>query len=146
MRKLTFFLFLLASNTVAADTIQKWTDDSGRVHYGDSAPASDVTQGRSLEIQNTFDPVAYEQAVKRNEALNKEIQALERREKAAAKSAKKRLDKYFEELDRKNSERERKKLQKKKAREGGRNHTSIKLKRGKASSNPSSKKSPLILK
>lgn len=146
MRKLMFLLFFLASNTITADTIQKWMDDSGRVHYGDSAPASDVTQGRSLEIQNTFDPVAYEQAVKRNEVLNKEIQALERREKAAAKSAKKRLDEYFEQLDRKASERERKKLQKKKAREDGRNHSSIKLKRGKASRNPSSKRSPLILK
>ena len=146
MRKFTFFLFLLSSNTVTADTIQKWIDDSGRVHYGDSAPVSDVIQGSPLEIQNTFDPVAYEQAVKRNEALNKEIKILERREQAAAKSAKKRLDQYFDELDRKNSERERKKLQKKKAREGGRNHSSIKLKRGKTSSNPSSKKSPLILK
>lgn len=146
MRKLTFLLLFLASNTIAADTIQKWMDDSGQVHYGDSVPASNLSQSRPLEIQNTFDPVAYEQAVKRNEALNKEIKIIERREKAAAKSAKKRLDEYFEELDRKNSERERTKLQKKKAREGGRNHSSIKLKRGKASSNPSPKKSPLILK
>lgn len=145
MRKLAFFIFFLASNTIAADTIQKWTDDSGRVHYGDSAPASNITQGRSLEIQNTFDPVAYEQAVKRNEALNKEIKILERREQAAAKSAKKRLDQYFEELDRKKSERERKKLQKKKAREGGRNHSSIKLKRGKGTKKPLAKKSPLSL-
>lgn len=146
MRMLTFILYFLASNAIAADTIQKWTDDSGRVHYGDSLPASDVTQSKSLEIQNTYDPVAYEQAVKRNEVLNREIQALERREKAAAKSANKRLDEYFEQLDRKMSERERIKLQKKKAREGVRNHSTIKLKRGKSTRQPSSRKSPLILK
>lgn len=145
MREFIFILFLLTSDTVAADTIQKWIDDSGQIHYGDSTPPSNATRSRSLDIQNTFDPVAYEQAVKRNRELNKKINELERREKAAAKTAKKRLDEYFEQLEHKKSERERIKLQKKKAREGGRNHSSIKLKRGKGTKKPLAKKSPLSL-
>ena len=131
MRILTLLLFLLACTDSFPETIQKWTDESGQVHYGDKPPAVPPQNLQELLIENDFDPVAYEQAILRNKALDAEISKIESREKEDQRKAEKALDDYFEGLDRKNKELEREKLSRRKSRNSDRNKASIKLKRSK---------------
>ncbi|MDH3761364.1 MAG: DUF4124 domain-containing protein [Gammaproteobacteria bacterium] len=41
----SIFLILLASMSLNAGSIHKWTDEEGNVHYGDSPPVSAKTEG-----------------------------------------------------------------------------------------------------
>lgn len=136
MRTFAILVILLACENGFTDTIQKWTDESGQVHYGDNAPAAIADNIEHLQIDNSFDPVAYEQAEERNKALYREINRIEKREAAEVKKAEKDLQKYFDQLDKKNSEIEREKLKKRQSRQLERNRTSIKLKRSSASKQP----------
>ena len=136
MRAFALLVFLLVCTNSFSDVIQKWTDDSGQVHYGDSPPAAPPHKLEQLEIENSFDPVAYEQALIRNSALAAEVKQIEAREKAKLKKAKKRLEEYFKDLDRKDKNLERTKASKRKSRESERNKSSIKIKRSKKSTEP----------
>ena len=138
MRAFALLVFLLVCTNSFSDTIQKWTDDSGQVHYGDSPPAAAPRQLEQLEIENSFDPVAYEQALIRNSSLDDEVKKIEAREKTEQKEAEKRLDEYFKDLDRHKRDLERVKASKRKARESERNRSSIKLKRSKNITEPTS--------
>lgn len=131
MRITTLLVFLLACKCSFSDTIQKWTDESGNVHYGDSPPSATPYKIERLEIESNFDPVAYERAMKRNSELDAEIMRIEKRENERAKRAEKRLDDYFRDLERKKDESERAKEKKRKQRNSERNRTSIKLKHGR---------------
>ena len=132
MKILTALIFLLACNTGFTDTVQKWTDESGQVHYGDTPPLAAPLRIEQLNIVDSFDPEAFSQAKKRNAELYREVKQREKREKSQAKIAEKDLQKYFDQLDKKASEIERNKLKKRKAREQKRNRTRIKLKRTSA--------------
>jgi len=132
MKVLTALVILLACNNSFSDTIQKWTDESGQVHYGDNPPLASSHQIEQLEIEDSFDPEAYDQANKRNSELYREIKLIEKREKSEAIIAEKELQKYFDQLDKKAREIERNKLKKRKSREQERNRTRIKLKRASA--------------
>jgi hypothetical protein len=129
MKLLTALVILLAWNNSFSDIIQKWTDESGQVHYGDNPPQVSPQQIEQLEIKDSFDPEAFDQANKRNSELYREIKLIEKREKSEAKIAEKELQKYFDQLDKKAREIERNKLKKRKSREQERNRTRIKLKR-----------------
>jgi hypothetical protein len=131
MRIITLIVFLLACKCCFSDTIQKWTDESGHVHYGDRPPAATPHKIERLEIESNFDPVAYERAMKRNLEIEAEVMRIERHEKERAKRAEKRLDDYFRDLDRKKEIMERAKENKRKHRESERNRSSIKLKRSR---------------
>jgi hypothetical protein len=131
MRAFTTLVFLLTCTNSFSDTIQKWTDDSGQVHYGDRPPSTTPDKIERLEFENNFDPVAYEQAMRRNSNLEAEVRQIESREKVQAKVAEKRLDDYLNDLDRKARDLEREKADKRKSRESERNRSSIKLKRNK---------------
>ena len=132
MKKLTALIILFVCNTGFTDTIQKWTDESGQVHYGDTPPLAAPLQIEQLTIVDSFDPEAFNQAKKRNTELYREVKQIEKREKSQAKIAEKELQKYFDQLDKKAREIERNKLKKRKAREQKRNRTRIKLKRTSA--------------
>ena len=136
MRTFAILVILLACKNGFTDTIQKWTDESGQVHYGDNPPAAIAGEIERLQIDNSFDPIAYEQAEERNNALYREINLIEKREAAEAKKAEKDLQKYFDQLDKKSREFKREKLKKRKSRELERNRTSIKLKRSNVSKQP----------
>jgi len=136
MRTFAILVILLACKNGFTDTIQKWTDESGQVHYGDNPPAAIAANIEHLQLDNNFDPVAYEQAVERNSALYREINQIEKREAAEAKKAEKDLQKYFDQLDKKSREIKREKLKKRQSRELERNRTSIKIKRSSASKQP----------
>ena len=136
MRTLAILAILLTCEKGFTDTIQKWIDESGQVHYGDNPPAAIADNIKHLQIDNNFDPVAYEQAVERNSALYREINQIEKREAAEAKKAEKDLQKYFDQLDKKSREIKREKLKKRQSRELERNRTSIKIKRSRESKQP----------
>ncbi len=142
MRKAMLFLFLLSCNPAFSDSIQKWTDASGQIHYGDTPPSTASIQQR-IEIHSNFDESAYEAAMKRNSALYEEVRQIEKREKYQARTAEKRLDDYLKSLDRKNRELERSKAKKHRSRERERNRVSIKLRRSKSSRAPTEKKKSL---
>lgn len=133
MRVFALLVFLLVCTDGFSETVQKWTDDSGQVHYGDRPPSGTAKNIELLQIIDTFDPASYERALIRNSALEAEVKQIEAREKAEIKKAEKRLDDYFKELDRKDKELERTKTSKRKSRESERNKSSIKLKRSKQS-------------
>lgn len=132
MKILPALVILFACNTGLADTVQKWTDEMGQVHYGDNPPLATPHQIEQLEIEDSFDPEAFDQASKRNTELYREVKQIEKREKSRAKIAERDLQKYFDQLDKKTREIERNKLKKRKAREQERNRTRIKLKRTSA--------------
>ena len=150
MRKTTLFfplfLFLLSSNLAFSDSIQKWTDASGQIHYGDKPPPSSARIKQRIEVHSNFDESAYEEAMKRNSALYKEVRQIEKREKARAKAAEKKLDDYLKSIDKKNRELERSKAKKRQSRESERNRASIKLKRSKPSKAPAEENKPFGLK
>lgn len=132
MKILTALVILLTCNNGFSDTIQKWTDEAGQVHYGDNPPLATHHQIEQLEIDDSFDPEAYDQAKKRNTELYREVKLIEKREKSQKKIAEKDLQKYFDQLDRKAKDIERNKLKKRKSREQERKRTRIKLKRASA--------------
>lgn len=136
MKSLTLLLSLFACTNCFSDTIEKWIDESGQVHYGDNPPSDAPGQIERLEFDDSFDPVAYEQAKKRNAELYREIDLIEKQQQAREKIAEKDLQKYFDQLDKKAKEIEREKLNKRKSRETERNRASIKLKRSSASEQP----------
>lgn len=133
MRKIALLLFLLSCNSAFSDSIQKWTDASGQTHYGDTPPPSSARIKQRIEIHSNFDELAYEEAMKRNSALYKEVRQIEKREKSRARAAEKRLDDYFKSLDKKSRELERAKAKKHRSHESERNQVSIKLRRSKPS-------------
>lgn len=137
MRIVALIVFLLASKCSFSDTIQKWTDESGHVHYGDRPPSATPHKIERLKIENNFDPVAYERAMKRYSELEAEVMRIESREKERAKRAEKRLDDYLRDLERKKDDMERAKEDKRKHRESERNRSSIKLKRSRQITKPS---------
>lgn len=131
MRYLAILLFLLISNTAFSDSIQKWTDASGQIHYGDNSPPQDSKNNQRIEVHSNFDESSYEEAIKRNTALYKEVEKIERKEKSRAKVAEKRLDDYFKFLDKKDKETERSRAKKRRSHDLERNRSSIKIKRSK---------------
>ena len=64
MKILNALVILLACNNGFPDTIQKWTDESGQVLYGDNPPLALPHQIEQLEIDVSVDPEAYDQAKK----------------------------------------------------------------------------------
>ncbi len=131
MRYLAILFFLFNSNNAFCDSIQKWTDASGQIHYGDKSPPTGATNKQKIKVHSRFDESAYKAAMKRNAALYKEVKQIEKREKSRAKAAEKRLDDYFKSLDKKSRELERARAKKHRLRESERNRTSIKVKRSK---------------
>lgn len=131
MRKFTLLLFLLNCNPVFSDSIQKWTDTSGQIHYSDKPPPSSTGIKQQIRIYGSFDESAYDEAVKRNTTLYKEIRLIEKHEKSRVKAAETRLDDYLNSLEKKRKKLELAKEKKRQSRESERNRVSIKLKRSK---------------
>lgn len=66
MRSALLTSLLVVSPLVTADTVHKWIDEKGQVHYGTEAPDDPSRRVETLRIENTFDQQAYEEAVQRN--------------------------------------------------------------------------------
>jgi predicted metal-dependent hydrolase len=131
MRITTSVLLLFVTAPVTADTFSKWIDHEGNTHYGDTPPASQPSQLKLIEIQDTFNQQEHDLAVERNQALQSEIRTIERRELKQKEAAEKRLQKYLDYLDKKDARVKKESDRKRKAREAERNSTSIKMRRTK---------------
>jgi predicted metal-dependent hydrolase len=131
MRITTAVLLLFVTAPVVADTFSKWVDQEGNTHYGDTPPASQPSQLKLIEIQDTFNQQEHDLAVERNQALQSEIRTIERRELKQKGAAEKRLQKYLDYLDKKDARVKKENDRKRKAREAERNSTSIKMRRTK---------------
>lgn len=133
MRMIIALFFLLSYNHAYSDSIQKWTDATGKVHYGDSTPPINAISEQKIKIYNSFDESSYKAGVKRNSVLYKDIKQIEKREAERRKNAKKRLDDYYIYLDKKRKDSESTNAKKRRLREKERNSTSIKMRRTKPS-------------
>ena len=81
--------FLILFQAVAsAETISKWTDANGRVHYGDNRPLESPVSESELTIQNTFDEDSYKAASRRYNEYEKELKLKEKQRKDNAKKVK----------------------------------------------------------
>ena len=84
MRFLLLFLFATVSSIAAGDEIQKWVDDTGKVHYGNVPPVVDAEPVKKLKIRNTFDQDVYEEAYKRSIELQQTQSDIDKWRKAEA--------------------------------------------------------------
>lgn len=94
MKNILLVLMLTCLHPAAADEIRKWTDEDGRVHYGDrKAAVENPARVETLQVDDTFDQKAYDDAMERNREteqslkeyeVEREEQAKREREEAAA--------------------------------------------------------------
>ena len=66
MKTLFCLLILTLSSVASGDTVKKWVDEKGVVHYSDGEAAENV-KAETLKIENTYDQEAYEEGLKRHE-------------------------------------------------------------------------------
>lgn len=66
MKLLIFLLTLSLSIAATADTVKKWTDANGNVHYGDKKAAEYVKGTETLKIRDTYNQQSYEEGVERH--------------------------------------------------------------------------------
>ena len=75
MKVLIPIALLFLVNTVTADEIKKWTDAEGRVHYGDKKAAiENPANVETLDIEDTFDQQAYDDAMERNRETEESLE------------------------------------------------------------------------
>jgi hypothetical protein len=94
MKIILIVLMLSGLHLASADEITKWTDEEGRVHYGDrKARIENPIKVETLQVDDTFDQKAYDDAMERNRETEqslkeyqaeRESQAKREREEAAA--------------------------------------------------------------
>lgn len=70
MKTLFFLLVLTLPSLANGDTIKKWVDEKGVVHYSDGEAAENV-EAETLKIENTYDQEAYDEGVKRHQETEK---------------------------------------------------------------------------
>jgi len=66
MKSYFFLLTLTLSLAATADTIKKWTDEKGVIHYSDKKSAEHVKGSETLEIQDTYDQQSYDEGIDRH--------------------------------------------------------------------------------
>jgi len=66
MKSHILLLALTLSIAATADTIKKWTDEKGNVHYGDKKAAEYVKESETLEIKDTYDQQSYNEGMERH--------------------------------------------------------------------------------
>jgi hypothetical protein len=71
MKSILFLLILTLSFIAYGDTVRKWVDEKGVVHYSDGEAAENIKGAETLKLENTFDQEAYEEGIKRHEETEK---------------------------------------------------------------------------
>ena len=70
--KIILFLLILSASTVASgDTVKKWTDEKGKVHYGDKKAAENIKGSETLIIEDTYDQQSYDEGIQRHKETEK---------------------------------------------------------------------------
>jgi len=93
MKILFFLLTATLSIASAADTITKWTDENGKVHYGDTSAVKFTEEPKTVEIRETFDQKSYNEARERHKETkeigdNMEMERLAKEKKRREKETK----------------------------------------------------------
>jgi hypothetical protein len=84
-----FIIVLFFSQTVAsAETVSKWIDVNGRLHYGDNWQVKKPASESTLVINDTFDEASYKAASRRYSEYEKELKLKEKQRKDKAKKEK----------------------------------------------------------
>ncbi|MFW2438458.1 MAG: hypothetical protein ACN4GR_03710 [Arenicellales bacterium] len=78
MKSHIFLLTLMLSMAASADTIKKWTDEKGIIHYGDKKSAEHVKGAETLEILDTYDQQSYDEGMDRHKENIEAGDALEK--------------------------------------------------------------------
>jgi phage/plasmid-associated DNA primase len=77
--KIILFLLILSASTVASgDTVKKWTDEKGKVHYGDKKAAEYVEGTETLKIKDTYNQQSYDEGTQRHKETKKFADSLEK--------------------------------------------------------------------
>lgn len=69
MKIIIILLSLCVSMITMADTIKKWTDKDGVVHYGDPEAAEHIKGTTTLKLEDSFDEQAYQEGVERHKEV-----------------------------------------------------------------------------
>ena len=69
MKLILLLLIIAITSTAQAETLKKWTDEQGQIHYGNGNAAKGVSDTETVEIMDTFDEKAYQEGVQRNEEM-----------------------------------------------------------------------------
>ncbi len=77
MKLQTFLLTLVFTSSAMADTVKKWVDADGNVHYGDKKSSEYIEKTETLKINNTFDPQLYREGVERHKETEEFANKLE---------------------------------------------------------------------
>lgn len=72
MKLQLFLLTIFISMSAAADTVNKWTDEHGKVHYGDQKASEYVKGTENVKIKDTYDQQSYDEGMERHKE-NQEI-------------------------------------------------------------------------
>ena len=73
-----FLLTLAISMPAGADSVKKWTDEKGNVHYGDKKAAEYAEGTETLEIKDSFNQQSYEEGVVRHKETKELADSLEK--------------------------------------------------------------------
>ena len=78
MKIILFLLILSVSSAATGDVVNKWTDENGKVHYGDKKAAKNVKGATTLKIEDTFDQQSYEEGIQRHQETEEIADDLEK--------------------------------------------------------------------
>ena len=71
MKSILFLLILTLSTVANSDTVRKWVDEKGVVHYSDGEAAENIKGAQTIKLESTYDQEAYEEGIKRHEENEK---------------------------------------------------------------------------
>ena len=98
MKLLLLIAMLVVSTQATAGDIKKWVDSEGLTHYGDKPADLDQSNVETLNIGDTFDQQAYDEAVGRNEAREERLKESDKENRKTEKETAKAEDERKEKL------------------------------------------------
>jgi hypothetical protein len=78
MKSHIFLLTLFLPMAATADSVNKWIDDQGKVHYGDKKAVEHIEGTKTIKIQDTYDQQSYEEGIERHKETSKIADDLEK--------------------------------------------------------------------
>ena len=78
MKSILFLFILTLSAAANSDTVRKWVDEKGVVHYSDGEAAENIKGAETLKLENTYDQEAYDEGLKRHQETKKVADEYER--------------------------------------------------------------------
>lgn len=98
VKLLLLVAMLVVSSQATAGDIKKWVDSEGLTHYGDKPAGIDQSDVETLNIEDTFDQQAYDEATERNDAREQRLKESDKENEKAEKESAKAEDERKEKL------------------------------------------------